>query len=142
MPESPIGRVERLAHAVGARRQIVQHGIYMKIAGKPAVAMLEEIAPKAAAIIAIGSCASWGGIPSAGDNPTGATGVDTIIKGKPIVNLPGCPPNVYTFLGTVLQYARYGTLPAVPTRKSVWLNSDGPAGLAKPVRLGGPNNAR
>jgi hydrogenase small subunit len=79
--------------------------------------MLREIAPKAAAIIAIGSCASWGGIPSAGDNPTGATGVDSIIKGKPIVNLPGCPPNVYTFLGTVLQYARYGTLPALDAQK-------------------------
>ena len=85
-----------------------EQGIYMKIAGRPAVEMLREIAPKAAAIVAIGSCASWGGIPSAGDNPTGATGVDTIIKGKPIVNLPGCPPNVYTFLGTVLQYARNG----------------------------------
>jgi len=89
----------------------------MKIAGKPAVDMLKEIAPKAAAIVAIGSCAAWGGIPSAGENPTGATGVDSIIKGKPIVNLPGCPPNVYTFLGTVLQYARYGTLPALDAQK-------------------------
>jgi hydrogenase small subunit len=92
-------------------------GIYMKIAGKPAVDLLREIAPRAAAIVAIGSCASWGGIPSAGENPTGATGVDTIIKGKPIVNLPGCPPNVYTFLGTVLQYARHGKLPALDADK-------------------------
>jgi hydrogenase small subunit len=92
-------------------------GIYMKIAGKPAVQMLQEIAPKAAAIIAIGSCASWGGIPSAGENPTGATGVDSIIRGKPIVNLPGCPPNPYTFLGTVLQYARHGKLPALDAEK-------------------------
>jgi hydrogenase small subunit len=43
--------------------------------------------------------------------------VDTIIKGKPIVNLPGCPPNVYTFLGTVLQYARHGKLPALDADK-------------------------
>lgn len=93
------------------------HGIYMKIAGKPAVDMLKEIAPRSAAIIAIGSCASWGGIPSAGENPTGATGVDAIIRGKPIVNLPGCPPNPYTFLGTVLQYARYGKLPALDAEK-------------------------
>ncbi len=92
-------------------------GIYMKIAGKPAVQMLQEVAPKAAAIIAIGSCASWGGIPSAGENPTGATGVDSIIKGKPIVNIPGCPPNPYTLLGTVLQYARNGTLPALDAEK-------------------------
>jgi len=93
------------------------NGIYMKIAGKPAVEMLREIAPQAAAIIAIGSCASWGGIPSSGPNPTGATGVDSIIRGKPIVNLPGCPPNPYTFLGTVLQYARNGKLPALDAEK-------------------------
>ena len=92
-------------------------GIYMTIAGRPAVQILQDVAPKAAAIIAIGSCASWGGIPSAGENPTGATGVDTIIKGKPIVNLPGCPPNPYTFLGTVLQYTRYGKLPALDAEK-------------------------
>jgi hydrogenase small subunit len=92
-------------------------GVYMKIAGRPAVQMLKDIAPRSAAIIAIGSCASWGGIPSAGENPTGATGVDTIIRGKPIVNLPGCPPNPYTFLGTVLQYARYGKLPALDAEK-------------------------
>jgi hydrogenase small subunit len=92
-------------------------GIYMKIAGKPAVAMLQEVAAQAAAVIGIGSCASWGGIPSADPDPTGAVGVDAIVKGKPIVNLPGCPPNPYTLLGTVLQYARYGTLPELDAEK-------------------------
>jgi hydrogenase small subunit len=92
-------------------------GVYMKIAGTPAVSMLEEVAAQAAAIIAIGSCASWGGIPSADPDPTGAVGVDAIVKGKPIVNLPGCPPNPYTLLGTVLQYARTGTLPELDAEK-------------------------
>ncbi|MFI5398546.1 MAG: hydrogenase small subunit [Candidatus Binatia bacterium] len=90
------------------------NGIYMKVAGKPALQMLEEVGKQAAAIIAIGSCASWGGIPSADPNPTDAVGVDAIIKsGKPIINIPGCPPNPYTLLGTVLQYATAGTLPAL-----------------------------
>jgi len=92
-------------------------GIYMKIAGKPAVSMLEEVAAQAAAVIGIGSCASWGGIPSADPDPTGAVGVDAIVKGTPIVNLPGCPPNPYTLLGTVLQYARNGTLPELDAEK-------------------------
>ena len=35
-------------------------GVYMKIAGKPAVSMLEEVAAQAAAVIGIGSCAAWG----------------------------------------------------------------------------------
>jgi hydrogenase small subunit len=92
-------------------------GVYMKIAGKPAVVLLEEVAAQAAAVIGIGSCAAWGGIPSADPDPTGAVGVAAIVKDKPIVNLPGCPPNPYTFLGTVLQYARYGTLPELDAEK-------------------------
>jgi hydrogenase small subunit len=86
-------------------------GIYMKLAGKPALNVLKDVAAQAGAIIAIGSCASWGGIPSADPNPTGAVGVDDIIKNKPVVNLPGCPPNPYTLLGVVFQFARNGTLP-------------------------------
>jgi hydrogenase small subunit len=86
-------------------------GIYMKLAGKPALNVLNDVAAQAGAIIAIGSCASWGGIPSADPNPTGAVGVDEIIKNKPVVNLPGCPPNPYTLLGVVFQFARKGTLP-------------------------------
>lgn len=92
-------------------------GVYMKLAGKPAMQVLREAATGAAAIIAIGSCASWGGIPSADPNPTGAVGVDEIIKDKPIVNIPGCPPNPYTLLGVVLQYASSGTLPALDDKK-------------------------
>ncbi len=88
-------------------------GIYMKIAGRPAISVLEETAAQAAAVIAIGSCASWGGVASADPNPTGAVGVGAIVTGKPIVNIPGCPPNPYTLLGTVLQYARTGSLPAL-----------------------------
>lgn len=86
-------------------------GVYMKLAGKPALNVLQDVAAKAGAVIAIGSCASWGGIPSADPNPTGAVGVDDIIKNKPVVNLPGCPPNPYTLLGVVFQFARKGTLP-------------------------------
>jgi hydrogenase small subunit len=92
-------------------------GIYMKLAGKPALQVLKEVGGKAGIIVAIGSCASWGGLPSADPNPTGAVGVDSIIKDKPIVNIPGCPPNPYTLLGVLLQYARYGTLPALDENK-------------------------
>jgi hydrogenase small subunit len=88
-------------------------GVYMQLGGRPAVQVVKEVAAKAAAIIAIGSCASWGGIPSSDPNPTGAVGVDTVISGKPIVNLPGCPPNPYTLLAVVLEYVTMGRLPAM-----------------------------
>uniref|UniRef100_A0A832I573 Twin-arginine translocation signal domain-containing protein n=1 Tax=Eiseniibacteriota bacterium TaxID=2212470 RepID=A0A832I573_UNCEI len=91
-------------------------GIYCKIAGKTAVDLLNEVAAGAGAIIAIGSCASWGGIPSADPNPTGATGAPMVLEGKTVVTLPGCPANPYIFLGTVLQYVALGTLPALDDR--------------------------
>jgi hydrogenase small subunit len=88
-------------------------GQYMKLAGKPALQVLKEVGQKAAAVVAIGSCASWGGVPSASPNPTGATGVDSILTEKPVVNLPGCPPNPYNLLAVVLEYATMGRLPAL-----------------------------
>ncbi|MGE3276447.1 MAG: hydrogenase small subunit [Vicinamibacterales bacterium] len=90
-----------------------EDGIYCKIGGRTAVEILNEAADKAGAIIAIGSCASWGGIPSADPNPTGAQGANAILPGKTVVTIPGCPANPYNFLGVVLQYATFGTLPAL-----------------------------
>ncbi|MCO6411900.1 MAG: hydrogenase small subunit [Thiogranum sp.] len=88
-------------------------GIYCKVADRPIIDHLREAADGAAAIIAIGSCASWGGIPSSGPNPTGATGVAEILKDKTVVNIPGCPPNPYNFLTTVLHFLAFSTLPAL-----------------------------
>src|SRR5574341_1415043 len=92
---------------------VKEGGIYCQIGGKNAVDLLKQVADKAGAIIAIGSCASWGGVPSASPNPTGATGAPEVLKGKTVVTLPGCPANPYNLLGTALQYATFGTLPAL-----------------------------
>jgi hydrogenase small subunit len=88
-----------------------ENGIYCKIGDRTALEIAHEVADKAGAIIAIGSCASWGGVPSADPNPTGATGVPMVLKGKTVVTIPGCPANPYNLLGTVLQSATFGTLP-------------------------------
>ena len=86
-------------------------GVYCKIGGKTALELLKHVGGNAGAIISIGSCASWGGIPSADPNPTGATGAPMILKDKKVVTIPGCPANPYNLLGTVLQFATFGTLP-------------------------------
>jgi hydrogenase small subunit len=86
-------------------------GIYCMVADRTALEIVNDVAKDAGAIIAIGSCASWGGIPSADPNPTGASGAPKILQGKTVVTIPGCPANPYNFLGVVLQYATYGTLP-------------------------------
>jgi hydrogenase small subunit len=60
---------------------------------------IDRMAPGAAAAIAIGTCATWGGIPAAAGNPTGAMGLmDYLGKdyrsafGLPVINIPGCAP--------------------------------------------------
>ncbi len=87
-------------------------GIYCKVGGEKATDMLKECAADAAAVIAIGSCASWGGMPSTGPNPTGASSVSEVL-GKPVVTIPGCPPNPYNFLATVVHFLTFGKLPEV-----------------------------
>lgn len=60
---------------------------------------VKRLAPGAAATIAIGTCATWGGIPAAYGNVTGAMSVmDFLGKGYrsalglPVINIPGCAP--------------------------------------------------
>ena len=86
-------------------------GVFMQLNSRPAIQVVKEVAARSAAVIAIGSCASWGGVPSADPNPTGAVGVDSVVEGKAIVNLPGCPPNPYNLLAVVLEYVTMGRLP-------------------------------
>jgi hydrogenase small subunit len=87
------------------------NGIYMQIGQKTGLDIVKHVAASAGAIVALGSCASWGGVPSADPNPTGASGVNQILEGRAIVTLPGCPANPYILLGTVLQFVALGKLP-------------------------------
>jgi hydrogenase small subunit len=91
---------------------VKDNGIYCKIGGHTAVELTKECAANAAAVIAIGSCASWGGMPSTKPNPTGSSGVAEVL-GKPVVTIPGCPPNPYNFLSTVVHFLTFGKLPEV-----------------------------
>jgi len=87
------------------------NGIYCKVGGKTAMESLRLAAEGAAAIISIGTCASYGGIQSVAPNPTGAVGVRDLVKEKPIINIPGCPPNPYNFLSTIMYYLTFKKLP-------------------------------
>jgi len=86
-------------------------GAYSCIGGRSNVDMLKEAAEGAAAVIAVGSCASFGGIPKANPNPTGAVSVSDIVKDKPIVNIPGCPPIPVVMTGVLAHYLTFGSLP-------------------------------
>ena len=93
-----------------------ENGIYCKIADRTALDILNDYGSRAAAIVAIGSCASWGGVQSSGPNPTGAVGVHDIIKDKPVINLPGCPASPYNLLSTILYYLTLGKLPQLDSK--------------------------
>ncbi|MFH0941425.1 MAG: hydrogenase small subunit [Chloroflexota bacterium] len=85
-------------------------GIYGAIGernGKP-VRMgdrVAELARDALAVIALGTCAAFGGISGAAPNPTGCQPVKKFLDSrgiaKPLVNISGCPPHPDWFVGTV-----------------------------------------
>lgn len=85
-------------------------------AGRPLTVAdwLQRLAPVAAAVVAIGTCATWGGVPAAAGNPTGALGVGAFLgpgfrsrSGLPLVNVPGCAPHGEGFLETVCDLVLY-----------------------------------
>ncbi|MEW7976389.1 MAG: hydrogenase small subunit [Candidatus Sedimenticola endophacoides] len=84
---------------------------YSTIAGISNVDMLGETAAGAAAIIAVGTCAAFGGLPKADPNPTGAVPVSEIIRDKPIVNVSGCPPIPVVITGVLAHFLTFGALP-------------------------------
>jgi hydrogenase small subunit len=83
-------------------------GVYSTIAGITNLEMLKQVAKDAAVIVAVGSCATFGGIPKANPNPTGAVAVSDIIKDKPIINLPGCPPIPVVMTGVLAHVLTFG----------------------------------
>jgi len=64
-----------------------------------------DLGKKAMAVIALGTCSSFGGIPGARPNLTGVKSVMDIFKEEkiatPLINIPGCPPHPDWFVGTV-----------------------------------------
>ena len=72
---------------------------------------LQQAAKGAAAIISVGTCAAFGGIPKANPNPTGAVPVSAIVKDKPIINVPGCPPIPVVITGVIAHFLTLGTIP-------------------------------
>jgi hydrogenase small subunit len=90
-------------------------GLYSAIAGRSNLDLLQEVAKGATAIVAVGSCASFGGVPMAKPNPTGAVPVSAIVKDKPIINVSGCPPIPVVITGVLAHYLTFGQLPALDT---------------------------
>ncbi|WP_295434034.1 hydrogenase small subunit [uncultured Thiodictyon sp.] len=79
---------------------------------KNGVVRFREAAENARLIIAAGTCASFGGLPKADPNPTGAVSVGTLLRQlgikKDLINVPGCPPIPEVLTGVILYYLARG----------------------------------
>lgn len=91
-----------------------EDGIYCCVGGKTASQLLDEALANAAAVVAVGNCATFGGLPAANPNPTGAVSVlDHVKDKKPVINLPGCPYNPINLTATIVHFLTFKELPAM-----------------------------
>lgn len=99
----------------------------------PTTEWIDRLAPKAWAVVAAGTCATYGGIHAMQGNPTGAMGLADYLgwewrsqAGIPIVNVPGCPVQPDNFTETLLYllYQAAGLAPMIPLDEALrptWL---------------------
>ena len=88
-----------------------EDGMFCMPGGKPYLEKLKRVAKDAKAIIAWGSCASWGCVQAAKPNPTTAVPINKVITDKPIVKVPGCPPIPEVMTAVVTYIATFDRLP-------------------------------
>jgi hydrogenase small subunit len=95
---------------------------------------IDKLAPRAWAVVAAGTCATYGGIHAMAGNPTGAMGLADYLGGNswrskagmPVVNVPGCPVQPDNMSETILYllYQATGQAPMIPLDEALrptWL---------------------
>jgi len=88
------------------------NGAYCTIGGESALAIARKVCGNAAATIAIGTCATFGGLPAAQPNPTGALGVADAVPGvRNLINLSACPANVENLTALLLYHLTFKRWP-------------------------------
>lgn len=93
-------------------------GAYCTIGGRSALDLAREVCSGAAATIAIGTCAAYGGLPAAGPNPTSAVGVADAVPGlKNLINLPACPANAENLTALIVYYLAFRHWPPLDAQR-------------------------
>jgi len=89
----------------------------------PTCRWIDQLAPRAWAVVAAGTCAAYGGVHAMAGNPTGCMGLADYLGwnfrsagGLPIVNVPGCPIQPDNFMEVILYLLRQaiGEAPPIP----------------------------
>jgi hydrogenase small subunit len=87
-------------------------GAYCTIGGRSALDIAREVCGGAAATVAIGTCASFGGLPAASPNPTSALSVADAVPGlQNLINMPACPANGENLAALIVYYVTFARLP-------------------------------
>jgi hydrogenase small subunit len=90
------------------------NGAYCTVGGRSALQIANEVCGGAAATIAIGTCASFGGIPAAAPNPTGALSVADAVPGlATLINMPACPANGENLAALIVYFVTFARWPAL-----------------------------
>jgi hydrogenase small subunit len=94
-----------------------ENGIYGSVGeenGKPTTMLqwVDLLGRNAMAVLTVGTCAAYGGLPAAEPNPSGSKGVSDVFAvlniATPVINIPGCPCHPDWFIGTVAKILLYG----------------------------------
>ncbi|NOX44313.1 MAG: hydrogenase small subunit [Caldiserica bacterium] len=89
-----------------------RHPNFGRVGERPMAERAVELARGAVGVVAVGTCASYGGIPAGAPNPTGCVGIGELLRREggavPVVNVPGCPPHPRWFVETVAHLLLHG----------------------------------
>lgn len=89
-------------------------GAYCTIGGRSAQQIATEVCGHALAVIAVGTCSAYGGLPAAAPNPTTALSIGDAVPGiKTLINLPACPVNAENLTALLVYFLTYGRWPAL-----------------------------
>jgi NiFe hydrogenase small subunit HydA len=83
---------------------------YGMISRREMIDIGKEFAAKAKAVIAVGSCATWGGVPAGDPNPAGLRGVREAL-GVQCINLDLCPVNEGILVATIVNFLLTNKIP-------------------------------
>jgi hydrogenase small subunit len=94
------------------------NGAYCTIGGRSALQIAQEACRGAAATIAVGTCASFGGLPAAAPNPTGALSVAQAVPGiRNLINMPACPVNAENLTALLVYYLTFQRWPPLDAER-------------------------
>jgi hydrogenase small subunit len=89
-------------------------GAYCTIGGRSALQIASEVCKDALAVVAVGTCAAYGGLPAAAPNPTGAVSISDAVPGlKTLINMPACPVNGENLVALITYFLTFDRWPAL-----------------------------